>query len=113
MLIDHTFESEDNYSILCPANGAGFFMNAEEIRTKLMPVPTVYDSLEAEDENNVMDRYTVFPVGEIDEVRAGYNYLGSSIGGRAISMWGEIKHTDIAAANFDALGRKVPIYHLD
>lgn len=78
-----------------------------------MPVPTVYDSLEAEDENNVMDRYTVFPVGEIDEVRAGYNYLGSSIGGRAISMWGEIKHTDIAAANFDALGRKVPIYHLD
>lgn len=111
--IAQTFEGEDNYSILCPANGAGFFMDAEEIRTNLMPVPTVYDSLEAEDENSVMDRYTVFPAGEIEEVRSRYNYLGCSTGGRAVSMWGEIKHTDIAAANFDALGRKVPVYHLD
>ena len=41
--IDQTFEGGDNYSVVCPANGAGFFMKAAEIRTDLMPVPTVYD----------------------------------------------------------------------
>lgn len=110
--IAQTFEGEDNYSILCPANGAGFFMNAEEIRTKLMPVPTVYDGLEAQNESAMLDRYTVFPAGEIEETKDRYNYLGCSIGGRAVSMWGEIKHSDITG-DFDSLGRKVPIYHLD
>lgn len=110
--IAQTFEGEDNYSILCPANGAGFFMDAEEIRTKLMPVPIVYDSLEADEENSIMDRYTVFPAGEIEETKERYNYLGCSIGGRAVSMWGEIKDIDIYG-DFDNLGRKVPVYHLD
>ena len=110
--IAKVFEGEDNYFVVCQTNGTGFLMNTEEIRTKLMPVPTVYDSLEAEDENSVMDRYTVFPAGEIEEVRSRYNYLGCSIGGRAVSMWGEVKHSDVKG-DFDALGRKVPIYHLD
>lgn len=111
--IAQKFEGEDNYSILCPANGAGFFMDAEEIRTKLMPVPTVYDSLEADDENSVMDRYTVFPAGEIEETKDRYSYLGCSKGGRSFSQWGEVKRSDALGEQFNSLGRKVPVYHLD
>lgn len=109
--IAQTFEGEDNYSILCPANDAGFFMNAEEIRTKLMPVPTVYDSLEADDENSIADRYTVFPAGEIEIQRERYNYLGCSLGGRAFSQWGELYYDDVI--NCEHLGRKAPFHELD
>lgn len=73
--------------------------------------PTVYDSLPSEDENGIMDRFTVFPAGEIETPKERYNYLGCSFGGRAVSMWGEIKHSDVD--DFDHLGRKVPFHELD
>lgn len=110
--IETAFKGEDNHSIVCPATGGWFFMDAEEIGDNLMPVPTVYDSLPIEDENGIMDRFTVFPAGEIEEYKERYNYLGCSLGGLAASMWGELKHTDIQG-DFDALGRKVPFHELD
>lgn len=71
-------------------------------------LPTVYDSLPAEDNNGVMDRYTVFPAGEIEVDQPRCSYLGCSVGGRAFSQWGEIEVSD-----FSHLGRKVPVHELD
>lgn len=112
VLIDQTFEGEDNYSVHCPATGGCFFMNDEEIRTLTMPVPTVYDCLPSTDGNSVMDRFTVFPAGEIEALKERYEYLGCSLGGRAASMWGELKLTDIKG-DFSGLGRRVPFHELD
>lgn len=112
VLIDQTFEGEDNYSVYCPATGGCFFMDDEEIRTLTMPVPTVYDVLPSTAENGVMDRFTVFPAGEIETLKERYEYLGCSLGGRAASMWGEIKLTDIKG-DFSGLGRRVPFHELD
>ena len=110
--ITKAIQGEDNYSVECPETEGWFFMDAEEITTSLMPVPTVYDALPAEDDNSVMDRYTVFSSGEIASYKERYDYLGCSVGGLAVSMWGEIKHTDIAG-DFDSLGRRVSMAELD
>ena len=109
--IEHIY-SDATYCVGCPATGATLFWDKHDIDLLLMPVPTVYDSLSIEDENGIMDRFTVFPAGEIEEYKERYNYLGCSLGGLAASMWGELKHTDIQG-DFDALGRKVPFHELD
>lgn len=102
----------DSYTIVHGESGTLFCMDSDYIASSLMPVPTVYDCLNADDDNSVMDRYTVFSAGEIDNPKSRYTYLGCSVGGRAVSMWGEVKARDIAG-DFNTLGRKVSVSQLD
>lgn len=71
--------------------------------------PVIYDSLPAEDPNGVMDRYTVFPYHGHPDRAMRRTYLGCSLGGRAVSMWGELP----GVGTIDHLGRRVRLEDLD
>lgn len=74
--------------------------------------PLIYDSCKADDEQpDVIDRYTVFPFPNHPDKAMRACYLGCSVGGRAVSMWGEIDAKYLA--NLDHLGRRVTLEELD
>lgn len=110
-LPDGAYEALEDHMLLDGAD----LMTLEEIdglceKLNVDEGPVIYDSLPADDPNGVMDRYTVFPYPGHPDRAMRRTYLGCSLGGRAVSMWGELGPDHV---HYDQLGRRVQLSDLD
>lgn len=83
----------------CSATGGWIFPDKDQLQTSFIAEPLIYDSGAEQ-----VERYTVFPVTP----DAGANhtaYLGCSEGGFAVSMWGELKASEMING-LDFLGER-------